>query len=165
MNSEDAVNPLVGNIFSRLDDQDHHMDQFAMALQTLLSRTAHLESPTVAAPVEPVLQANPALAAVSVQAPASSFTSIRGNARTLRSFHGQTLGGVVSSPVIQKDKPLVPVNLSWAESSVEIQALIDSGAAGLFIDAAFILKHSILLQLRDTPLAIEAPDGRPLQPA
>ncbi|PIO30496.1 hypothetical protein AB205_0157910, partial [Aquarana catesbeiana] len=100
MNSEDAVNPLVGNIFSRLDEQDHRMDQFAMALQTLPSRTAHLESPTVA-----------------------------------------------------------------ALSSVEIQALIDPGAAGLFIDAAFVSKHSILLQLRDTPFAIEALDGRPLQPA
>ncbi|PIO13353.1 hypothetical protein AB205_0089750 [Aquarana catesbeiana] len=89
------------------------MDQFAMALQTLLSHTAHLESTTVAAPVQPVLQAIPAAATVSVQAPASSITSIR----------------------------------------------------GLFIDAAFVSKHLIPLQLRDTPLVMEAFDGRPLQPA
>ncbi|XP_077336648.1 protein orai-2 isoform X1 [Lithobates pipiens] len=88
-----------------------------------------------------------------------------GNARILRSCHGQTLGGVVSSPVMQKDKPLVLVTLSWCESSIEIQALMDSGATGLFIDAAFVSQHSIPLQLRDTPLAIEALDGRPLQPA
>ncbi|PIO41277.1 hypothetical protein AB205_0204270, partial [Aquarana catesbeiana] len=59
---------LFGNIFSRLDEQDHHMDQFSMALQMLLSRMAQLESPT----------AVPAAAPVSVQAPASSITSIRG---------------------------------------------------------------------------------------
>ncbi|PIO38962.1 hypothetical protein AB205_0077930, partial [Aquarana catesbeiana] len=144
MNSEDAVNRLVGNIFFRLDELDHRMDQFATALQKPLSRTAHLESPTVAAPVQPMLQSDPAAAPVSVQAPASSITSIR---------------------VIQKDKPKVSVTLSWAESSIEIQALINSGAAGLFIDAAFVSKHSIPLQLHDTPLAIEALDGRPLQPA
>lgn len=78
INSEDAVNPLVGNIFSRLDEQDHCMDQFAMALQMLLNHMAHLESPTVAAPVQPVLQAVPAATPVSVQAPASSITYIRG---------------------------------------------------------------------------------------
>ncbi|PIO12038.1 hypothetical protein AB205_0127040, partial [Aquarana catesbeiana] len=65
----------------------------------------------------------------------------------------------------QKDKPLVLVTLSWAELSIEIQTLIDSGAAGLFIDDVFVSKHSIPLQLRDTPLAIEDLDGRPLQPA
>lgn len=64
-----------------------------------------------------------------------------GNTRTLRSCHGQTLGGIVSSPVIQKDKPLISVTLSWAKSFIEIQALIDFGAAGLFIDAAFVSKH------------------------
>ncbi|PIO40393.1 hypothetical protein AB205_0134540 [Aquarana catesbeiana] len=61
-----------------LDELDHRMDQFAMALQTLLSRMAHLESATVATPVQPMLQANPAAAPVSVQARASSITSIRG---------------------------------------------------------------------------------------
>ncbi|PIN98273.1 hypothetical protein AB205_0204860, partial [Aquarana catesbeiana] len=185
MNSEDAINPLVGNIFSRLDEQDHHMDQFAMALQTLLSHTAHLESPTVAAPVQPVLQAIPAAAPLSVQAPALSITSIRDTIKdetAARDIPTELERLIMFAILIDsrlrerfpfkerlrkppKDKPLVLVTISWAESSVEIQALIDSMAAGLFIDAAFVSEHSIPLQLCDTPLAIEALDGRPLQPA
>ncbi|PIO30495.1 hypothetical protein AB205_0157910, partial [Aquarana catesbeiana] len=178
MNSEDAVNPLVGNIFSRLDEQDHRMDQFAMALQTLPSRTAHLESPTVAALVQTVLQA--VRAPVSVQAPTSNITSIRvpplspsplmplgtESVSEDKPMHlGFTRFSADERTLRRRERLCLYYLFSWAESSVEIQALIDPGAAGLFIDAAFVSKHSILLQLRDTPFAIEALDGRPLQPA
>ncbi|XP_040177493.1 C3a anaphylatoxin chemotactic receptor-like [Rana temporaria] len=76
-------NPLTPIQFScvwRLNEQDHHMDQFAIALQTLLICTAHLDPSTVAVPVQQMGQAVPAAAApVSVQAPASNITSVREN--------------------------------------------------------------------------------------
>ncbi|CAI9612122.1 unnamed protein product, partial [Staurois parvus] len=80
------------------------------------------------------------------------------------SCRGQILGGVSSSPVSRKDKPLITVVLSWAEGSVTAQALVDSGAGGLFMDSSFAAQYSIPLQARVTPLVLEAIDGRPLQP-
>ncbi|CAI9535452.1 unnamed protein product, partial [Staurois parvus] len=77
---------------------------------------------------------------------------------------GQILGGVSSSPVSRKDKPLITVVLSWAEGSATAQALVDSGAGGLFMDSSFAAQYSIPLQARVTPLVLEAIDGRPLQP-
>ncbi|PIO27138.1 hypothetical protein AB205_0043300, partial [Aquarana catesbeiana] len=174
------------------------MDQFAMALQMLLSHMAHLETPIVAAPVQPVLQAVPAAAPVSVQAPTSNITSIRGLSHIIKDEIAArdiptevqkliTFAILIDSRLRERlpfkehlRNPSVHLSPNFAvpplppsppmppgteSSSIEIQALIDYGAAGLFIDAAFVSKHSIPLQLRDTPLAIEALDGRPLQPA
>lgn len=82
----------------------------------------------------------------------------------LRSCRGQILGGVSSSPVSRVDKPLITVVLSWVGGSVTTQALVDSGAGGLFIDSVFAAANSIPLQPRGSPLALEAIDGRPLLP-
>uniref|UniRef100_A0A8C5WG21 DUF4939 domain-containing protein n=1 Tax=Leptobrachium leishanense TaxID=445787 RepID=A0A8C5WG21_9ANUR len=50
----------LSNFVSRQDKQDHRIDQFALTLQTILTRTAHLEpagvAPPSAIPVSPVVQ-------------------------------------------------------------------------------------------------------------
>lgn len=53
------------------------MDQFSFVLQTLLIQTVHLDPPTPAALVQPVLQARTAAASVPVQVVASDTTTVR----------------------------------------------------------------------------------------
>lgn len=79
----------------------------------------------------------------------------------LRSCRGQTLGGISLSPVSYK--PLITVILSWSWGLVVVQALVDSGAGSFFNDNSFAAGNSISLQIRATPLVLEAIDGRPLQ--
>ncbi|KAM8953075.1 cytochrome P450 2J2-like [Pelodytes ibericus] len=43
MNPDGIGNPPIPNVFTRLDQQDHRLDQFVKALQTLMIRTAHLD--------------------------------------------------------------------------------------------------------------------------
>ncbi|KAM4808350.1 complement component C9 [Rhinophrynus dorsalis] len=68
-------------------------------------------------------------------------------------------GGISQSPEITLDKPIMEVILSLADSSVSAPALLDSGAAGYFIDAEFAAKNYVPLQPRSSPLAVEAIDG------
>uniref|UniRef100_A0A3B3D6E4 Gypsy retrotransposon integrase-like protein 1 n=1 Tax=Oryzias melastigma TaxID=30732 RepID=A0A3B3D6E4_ORYME len=57
---------------------------------------------------------------------------------------------------------LVPVTLMMREISIQTQAMLDSGAAGNFIDLTFAHSHRIPLLTCNTHVAVSALDGRPL---
>ncbi len=59
---------------------------------------------------------------------------------------------------------MVPISLTSAGVAVETTALIDSGAAGNFIDINFANSHNLPLVTCETRLAVTALDGRPLGP-
>ncbi len=59
---------------------------------------------------------------------------------------------------------MVPISLSSSGVAVETTALIDSGAAGNFIDINFANSHNLPLVTCDTRLAVTALDGQPLGP-
>ncbi len=56
----------------------------------------------------------------------------------------------------------IPVTLTFKGQITETSALIDSGAAGNFIDATFAKTHHIPLVPCVSHLAVAALDGRPL---
>ncbi len=56
----------------------------------------------------------------------------------------------------------IPVTLRVNGEVIETTALIDSGAAGNFIDSAFSKTHRIPLVACESRLAVAALDGRPL---
>ncbi len=59
---------------------------------------------------------------------------------------------------------MVPISLISSGVAVETTALIDSGAAGNFIDINFAKSHNLPLITCETRLAVTALDGRPLGP-
>ncbi len=59
---------------------------------------------------------------------------------------------------------MVPISLISSGVAVEMTALIDSGAAGNFIDINFAKSHNLPLITCETRLAVTALDGRPLGP-
>ncbi len=59
---------------------------------------------------------------------------------------------------------MVPISLISSGVAVETTALIDSGAAGNFIDINFAKSHNFPLISCETRLAVTALDGRPLGP-
>lgn len=63
---------------------------------------------------------------------------------------------------IANDILSVPVYLRCGKIEISTLAMVDSGAAGNFIDHSFATTHSILLTSCDSSLAITAIDGRPL---
>uniref|UniRef100_A0A8C9T481 Retrotransposon gag domain-containing protein n=1 Tax=Scleropages formosus TaxID=113540 RepID=A0A8C9T481_SCLFO len=56
----------------------------------------------------------------------------------------------------------VPVMLSWGDGQVQTQALVDSGAAGCFMDIGFAQSHSIPSKPIGGRLRVTALDGQPL---
>ena len=57
---------------------------------------------------------------------------------------------------------LVPMTISWGKYQHTCQALVDSGAAGNFIDGTLARKLNIPLVTLERPLTITALDGRAL---
>ncbi len=58
----------------------------------------------------------------------------------------------------------VPTTLSWEGHQHLVQAMIDSGAAGDFLDLSLAKELGIPTQLLPHPQAVTALDGRPLEP-
>ncbi len=58
----------------------------------------------------------------------------------------------------------VPATLSWEGHQHLVQAMIDSGATGNFLDLSFAKELGIPTQLLPHPQAVTALDGRPLKP-
>ncbi len=58
----------------------------------------------------------------------------------------------------------VPATLSWVGHQHLVQAMIDSGAAGDFLDLSLAKELGIPTQLLPHPQAVTALDGRPLEP-
>ncbi|KAM4795702.1 steryl-sulfatase [Rhinophrynus dorsalis] len=81
----------------------------------------------------------------------------------LRSYQGQILGGISLSPEFFLKSPCC--GCASLGGSVSVPALLDTGAAGCFIDAEFAASKEVPLQSRSAPLAVEAIDGRPLLPS
>lgn len=57
----------------------------------------------------------------------------------------------------------VPATLSWKGDPHPVQAMIDSGAAGDFLNLSLDKEHKISTQLLPHPQAVTALDGRPLE--
>uniref|UniRef100_A0A8C5ML73 ribonuclease H n=1 Tax=Leptobrachium leishanense TaxID=445787 RepID=A0A8C5ML73_9ANUR len=79
----------------------------------------------------------------------------------LRQLRRQALGVTCMSPV-KDTKLMLPVSLAWETKTTHTTAFLDSGAAGNFIDVNYTSSISLPLVVRETPLAVEAIDGRPL---
>ncbi len=58
----------------------------------------------------------------------------------------------------------VPATLSWGGHQHLVQAMIDSGTAGDFLDLSLAKELGIPTQLLPHPQAVTALDGRPLEP-
>ena len=56
----------------------------------------------------------------------------------------------------------LPISISWGEYSHSCQALVDSGAAGNFIDINLAHRLNVPLDTLDSPLSATALDGRAL---
>ena len=56
----------------------------------------------------------------------------------------------------------IPVQLHLGSGSFSVSALIDSGAAGNFMDLELANQLQVPLQRMDTQLKVKALDGRPL---
>ena len=56
----------------------------------------------------------------------------------------------------------IPVTISWEHQQHPLQALIDSGAAGNFMDLTLASKLHLPITSLDHPLTVTALDGRPL---
>lgn len=55
---------------------------------------------------------------------------------------------------------MIPVTLTFGQSSVATTAMIDSGATGCFIDKNFAIAHQLPLRRKDIPRILEVIDGR-----
>ncbi|KAM4705173.1 MAM and LDL-receptor class A domain-containing protein 1 [Rhinophrynus dorsalis] len=70
------------------------------------------------------------------------------------------VGSVTKLP--EEEKRRRRIRLSWAGGSVSTKAFVDSGAAGVFLDAGFASKHSIPLVQKAKPSRVSTVDGAPL---
>ncbi|KAI2661215.1 Transposon Tf2-9 polyprotein [Labeo rohita] len=68
----------------------------------------------------------------------------------------------VSSTRLHLNRCEIPVTLCFEDLSVHTTALIDSGAAGNFIDADFVRTNHLPILSCVSPVAVAALDGRPL---
>ncbi|CAH2300597.1 Hypothetical predicted protein, partial [Pelobates cultripes] len=59
--------------------------------------------------------------------------------------------------------PFITVSLLVNKTTITTKALIDSGAADNLMDETFAKTAALNLIRKDTPLAVEAIDGRPLE--
>ncbi|MEE6527504.1 hypothetical protein FKM82_028913 [Ascaphus truei] len=80
---------------------------------------------------------------------------------------GVSLGTISLSPTAASNptKIPVPISLPGKRFSVSTLAFLDSGAGDNFIDQSLAETHKIPLVSKKNPIALEAIDGRPLQPA
>ena len=72
--------------------------------------------------------------------------------------------GVSSSPQYPGSGLFVPITISWGHQKHTLQAFIDSGAAGNFMDLSLAQRLNIPILSLDPPLSVTALDGRPLGP-
>ena len=70
--------------------------------------------------------------------------------------------GVTTSPDLPSTGFFIPVTISWKDQSHSLQAFIDSGAAGNFMDFSLAQRLKIPTTGLDSPLSVTALDGRPL---
>ncbi|KAM4771205.1 TATA box-binding protein-associated factor RNA polymerase I subunit B [Rhinophrynus dorsalis] len=63
------------------------------------------------------------------------------------------------------NKPVLTECIYWVNKSASVPSLLDTGAAGCFMDAEFAASKNIPLLPLASLLAVEAIDGRPLQPS
>ena len=70
--------------------------------------------------------------------------------------------GATLSPEFPGQGVYLPVSISWGEGTHTCQALVDSGAAGNFMDVNFALKLKIPLVPLKVPLSVTALDGQAL---
>ncbi|KAI2653118.1 Transposon Tf2-6 polyprotein [Labeo rohita] len=68
----------------------------------------------------------------------------------------------VSSARLHLNRCEIPVTLCYEDLSIHTTALIDSGAAGNFIDADFVRTNHLPILSCVSPVAVAALDGRPL---
>ncbi|MGL5294568.1 MAG: retropepsin-like aspartic protease [Aeromonas sp.] len=57
---------------------------------------------------------------------------------------------------------MLPITLTWGNQRHQIEALVDSGAAGNFMDLDLAERLKIPSEPLPTPLVVTALDGRPL---
>lgn len=70
--------------------------------------------------------------------------------------------GTTLSPEFPGQGVYLPISISWGESTHSCNALVDSGAAGNFIDSNFALKINVPLVPLEFPLSVSALDGQAL---
>lgn len=64
--------------------------------------------------------------------------------------------GATLSPEFPGQGVYLPISISWGESTHSCNALVDSGAAGNFIDSNFALKLNVPLVPLEVPLSVSA---------
>ena len=70
--------------------------------------------------------------------------------------------GVTLSPELPGAGVYLSVTLAWGGLSHSCRALVDSGAAGNFIDTALVRRLKIPQEALETPLSVSALDGQPI---
>lgn len=77
---------------------------------------------------------------------------------------GRTVTGVTCTASPSNAGLSLPITLSWGGKKHQLQALIDSGAAGNFMDISLAKSLLIPTDSLPAPLTVTALDGRPLAP-
>lgn len=77
---------------------------------------------------------------------------------------GGTVTGASVSTIPSKSGLFLPITLTWADQKCQIQAFVDSGAAGNFMDLTLARNFRIPNDPLPGPLSVTALDGRPLGP-
>lgn len=70
--------------------------------------------------------------------------------------------GATFSPTFSETGVFLSLTISWGEHTHSCQALVDSGAAGNFIDSRLAHTLKVPLVALDAPLSVSALDGQPL---
>ena len=82
--------------------------------------------------------------------------------RSAPSSRGRAVTGVTLSPELPGAGVYLSVTLAWGGLSHSCRALVDSGAAGNFIDTALVQRLKIPQEALETPLSVSALDGQPI---
>uniref|UniRef100_A0A3B3RJN6 ribonuclease H n=1 Tax=Paramormyrops kingsleyae TaxID=1676925 RepID=A0A3B3RJN6_9TELE len=82
--------------------------------------------------------------------------------RTPRRNTGETQVRSLPIPSITQTQMTVPIELIWGKGRIQQIALVDSGAAGNFIDKDFALTHNLPIEALPQPLCVRGIDGEPL---
>ncbi|KAK3559268.1 hypothetical protein QTP86_009932 [Hemibagrus guttatus] len=77
---------------------------------------------------------------------------------------GRTVTGLTSTTSPSNSGLFLPITLTWGDQKHILQALIDSGAAGNFMDISLAKSLQIPTNSLPAPLTVTALDGRPLAP-
>ena len=78
--------------------------------------------------------------------------------------HGGTVTGTTCFALPSDSGFFLPVTLAWGTREYQLKALVDSGAAGNFMDLSLARGLQIPSDSLATPLTVTALDGRPLGP-